>query len=177
MKEKKEIIREMIKHENELTNHRLNWMIATQGLMLVSVANVITKTQPESTLLVFLVSTIGVFVSLATVIGLRGSGIAVRNLMVWYKEHQSDEEGSDPPVIGFRRDNESEEVRRVLRNSPFGKVCKIMILIVEKIIGVERYWDNGEMIDAAWVCIPIFFAFAWSLMILFKIFFIIGWLP
>jgi hypothetical protein len=96
-----EVIRDMIKHENELVNQRLSWMFTLQGLLFGSVsflwaANVL----PTMVLgLVGLLSCVSIGYALA-----RGLG-AIKDLLAIAQDYKKSVPSniSLPPTIGSRR--------------------------------------------------------------------------
>src|SRR6478672_10466148 len=55
------VIREMIRHENDLTNHRTMWLLIVQGLL----ANAYVAARGGATPVVLMLSLVGILVSLS----------------------------------------------------------------------------------------------------------------
>jgi hypothetical protein len=76
MKEQPETIRALIQHENEMTNHRMNWFLILQGFMFAGIAFAWDKS--EALCVVF--SIVGILSSISVGILLRYGIQAIRNL-------------------------------------------------------------------------------------------------
>ena len=96
MKDEINIYRDLIKHENELTNHRLNWFILMQGMMFAGLG---AMWGPDVYPLRVL-SALGLIVCIPFGYALRMNNDAVTNLLRMCKEANNGEDPS-PPIIGY----------------------------------------------------------------------------
>jgi len=114
-KGKDEIIREMIRHEDNLISARMGWMNAFQGFLFtafgVTIVEVIKnpKSKEEYCFYIILYAVIGIIVAVLTLHGIFLATRAIENLLdCWNRisgnrlhEHNCI---SEPDVIGFRSD-------------------------------------------------------------------------
>ena len=96
-----EITRAMIKHENELINHRLTWMATFQGLLAATAG---FAWENGTLLLIFLISLVGFVFSISTAKVLFHADQAIKTLLgAWEKRNGNPDEYSGPSVIGISR--------------------------------------------------------------------------
>jgi len=76
MNENPDTIRALIQHENEMTNHRMNWFLVLQGFMFAGIAFAWDK----STALCVVFSIVGILSSISVGILLRYGIQAIRDL-------------------------------------------------------------------------------------------------
>ncbi|GIT99961.1 hypothetical protein TSL6_04680 [Sulfurovum sp. TSL6] len=76
MNEEPDTIRALIQHENEMTNHRMNWFLILQGFMFAGIAFAWDK----STALCVVFSIVGILSSISVGILLRYGIQAIRDL-------------------------------------------------------------------------------------------------
>jgi hypothetical protein len=79
------IVREMKWHENELTNHRISWMVTFHSLLVAALAFAWDK--PHSKGLIVGFGTAGVLVSISCWYSLILGGRGTANLMVWWSKY------------------------------------------------------------------------------------------
>jgi hypothetical protein len=91
-------IRELIKHENDLVNQRMGWLIQIQGLLFAALGFA-WKAAPAS--LVFLICTLGVATAVSLWSALALYSPAVRQLRNWWEDRRPDDIVEGPDVIGF----------------------------------------------------------------------------
>ena len=72
------IARELIKHENDLIDHRLTWFITIQGLLFTALGFAWGKSDAKS--LVFVFSGLGFLTAISTAFVLWGGAFAIENL-------------------------------------------------------------------------------------------------
>jgi hypothetical protein len=105
--EEHEIIRSMIKSENELINHRLTWMATLNGLLFTGLGFAWGK--PDTKALVFVFAILGVAVSVLSEAALFTANQALHKQYDWWQANKpSHYTGPDviglPPLRkGFRR--------------------------------------------------------------------------
>lgn len=104
------VIRNLIKHENELVNQRLSWLVQIQGLFFAALAFAWERAPRELTFLLAILG-IATAVSLWTALGLYSP--AVRGLRAWWQEHRPEGSIEGPDVIGLWRP--SQKLGRLLR--------------------------------------------------------------
>ena len=92
--EKAKIIRSMVEHENMLYNHRMNWMLTTQGFLLTIVGVLWNKNGQE---IIVLISILGILSLFSFWYTLRTNRWAITNLIENYEHY-------NPPVIGKAKD-------------------------------------------------------------------------
>lgn len=73
---KQQIILDRIRHEDNLRDQRLNWLLLFQGFLFAALAQV--WSQPNNNNLIFVLTFIGVFSSLSVWIGSICNGIAIQ---------------------------------------------------------------------------------------------------
>lgn len=92
------VIRELIKHENDLVNQRLGWLIQIQGLLFAALAFAWRAAPKPLTALIALMG-IATAVSLSTALSLYSP--AIRGLRTWWHDHRPDGTMEGPDVIGY----------------------------------------------------------------------------
>ncbi|NTU42779.1 MAG: hypothetical protein HGA78_06955 [Nitrospirales bacterium] len=107
-KEFASIIRQMLCHENDLTNQRLTWMATLNGLMLTGVGFVWGK--QNGSLVIYLLCLVGVIINLSSSHTLYFSEKARKRLMIiWGEKAKSLPTGPRiiPPIMGYARASEN----------------------------------------------------------------------
>lgn len=89
------VIREMIRHEDELLVNRTNWLITLQGLLFAALAFSWEKSFAITVLFVLL----GIVFSILFVRYLNFADLAIAKLLRWWEAHSDGYNG--PPVIGL----------------------------------------------------------------------------
>lgn len=93
-----EIVRVMIRHENDLTNHRLTWMLTLEGFLFAGIGFAWDKRPtPE---LVFIFAILGTATAGTAVIVLDAAHSAILSLATWWDKHKPNDSYAD--VLGFR---------------------------------------------------------------------------
>ena len=95
--EQAEIIRVMIRHENELANHRASWLNAVQGLLFAALAFA-WKDVPTYPRLVTLLALVGIAVAVLSLVALGMATYAITQLLGYWKKKGGSYSG--PPVVG-----------------------------------------------------------------------------
>jgi hypothetical protein len=96
------IIREMLRHEDELTNQRTTWLMTIQGLLFAAMA----FAWGNSPSFLYLLCAVGIAVSWSAGHALMAAERAKANLYEWWETRGG--EGYDgPPVVGWRSKQES----------------------------------------------------------------------
>lgn len=90
-------IRSMIEHENILRDQRLNWLMASQGLLVVALG----FSWDKDKYLVILLAVIGIIFCISIGANLYCNTLAIRKLANQWKE-KSSHEYDGPPVIALR---------------------------------------------------------------------------
>ena len=93
------VVRAMIKHENELMNHRITWLSTLQGLLFAALGFAWDK--HDAQVLVFIISIIGIVISISSITVLRAASGAISDLADWW-ENNKPEDYQGPGVIGRR---------------------------------------------------------------------------
>ena len=97
--QKAETVRTMIRHENELFNHRLTWMATLQGLLFAALGFAWDKKDTRE--LLWVLSAVGLLTSLSSMRALKAGASAIESLVSWWdKNHQQGYAG--PDIIGIR---------------------------------------------------------------------------
>jgi hypothetical protein len=91
-----QIIREMIRHEDNLMVGRTNWMITLQGLLFAALAFSWEKGFPITLIL----NTLGLLFSIIFVRYLKLSDRAISRLLCWWERNRDNYNG--PSVIGLK---------------------------------------------------------------------------
>jgi hypothetical protein len=89
-----DIVRQMIVHENELTNQRVQWLLTVQGLLFTALAFAWKDAKP----LICPLCIVGVAVSVATILNVYFATRAVERLVVGFDKRNPEYKG--PPIIG-----------------------------------------------------------------------------
>jgi hypothetical protein len=97
--EEAKIIREMIRHENDLLNQRITWFSTIQGLLFAALALVWDKANSNS--LVIILSLIGGILSASTFYALQRGLEAIRIQIEWWDKNKT-AGYSGPDIIGRR---------------------------------------------------------------------------
>jgi hypothetical protein len=79
-----EIIRSMIRFENELINHRLTWMATLNGLLFTGLGFAWGK--PDAGGLVYVFAFLGIAVAFLSGVGLFAANLAFRKQYDWWQE-------------------------------------------------------------------------------------------
>jgi len=95
-----QIIREMIRHEDDLMNQRLMWLLTLEGLLFATLGFVWGK--PAAASVVFTVSTVGIVAAASTTVALHFAQVAVLHLRLWWDQRKPTTDG--PPVIGYHEE-------------------------------------------------------------------------
>jgi hypothetical protein len=93
--ERANIVRDMIEHENDVTNHRVTWLLTIQGFLLAALA----FAGNDAAGLVPYLCVLGIIGSALTILNVSFSTTAVSRLVEWWNNHSEGYEG--PPVIGI----------------------------------------------------------------------------
>jgi hypothetical protein len=123
-------VREMIRHEGELVNHRLSWMVTLQGLLFAALG----FAWKDGRELIYILCSLGIAISLSTLLSLKLGQTAVHTLRNEWDSHKpSDYHG--PDVIGVRT---SSKYVRYLRPWYFVPVLFVFGWIAVVIINLFR---------------------------------------
>lgn len=98
-----EAVREMIAHEDDLLNNRMNWLLVIQGLLFAALDSV--KNAPG---LVYVLIAFGFLISISSKVAFIASDRAIRNLLGYWDEHlkSANRRWQDyPPVFGAAIDD------------------------------------------------------------------------
>ena len=95
MDEYAKIVRSMIEHENNLTDHRVKWMLTAQGLLFTALAFALK----DAPMLVKTLCFLGIAVAIATILNVYFATRAVERLILWWNENGRGYTG--PPIIGL----------------------------------------------------------------------------
>jgi|GEM_PF-2549768 len=98
IEENAEVIRQLIQHENELTNHRMGWLNTVQGLLFASLAFAWDST--SGTNLITILSVVGIGSAILAYVSLLMSSYAMNQLLGWWDQNSQGYTG--PPVIGAK---------------------------------------------------------------------------
>ena len=90
-----EIIRAMIRHENDLTNHRLTWFVLVEGLLAAALGQVFQKSFEVTEA----IGVIGLLVSVPTLYSAWCANQAVKRLKKWWRSNKPGNYAG-PDVIG-----------------------------------------------------------------------------
>jgi len=120
----------MIYHENELLNNRLTWFNMLQGLLFTALA--FSLNVEDAAILVYLLSALGIVLSISTLYTVQFGLKAIKTLRGWWDENKAmDYDG--PDVIGRRPDSKSIPF---LRSWIFFPICFIVawtVIVIWKI--------------------------------------------
>jgi ABC-type amino acid transport system permease subunit len=100
------VIRELIKHENDLVNQRLGWLIQMQALLFAALAFA-WKSAPMA--LTILLSILGIATAISLGFALALYSPAIRGLKEWWSHHRPDGVIEGPDVIGLWAPSEGIE--------------------------------------------------------------------
>jgi hypothetical protein len=96
-------IREMIAHEDELLNNRMNWLLVVQGLLFAAL-----NPAKGTSGLVYVLIAFGFLISISSKIAFVQSDRAIGNLLAYWDEHLASTNRSwhdYPPVFGAAIDD------------------------------------------------------------------------
>ncbi len=99
-----QIIRQMVYHENELVNHKITWFSMLQGLLFTALA--FSLNVEDAAIFVYLLSVLGIVVSISTFNTIQSGLTAIKTLRGWWDENKS-MDYNGPDVIGRRPDSKS----------------------------------------------------------------------
>lgn len=91
------IVREMIKHENELINHRITWLVELQGLLFAALG--FSWDKRDAHLLIYCFCLLGSLIAVSSFIALASGDEAISQILWWWDVHKPSEY-SGPDVIG-----------------------------------------------------------------------------
>jgi len=98
-------IRQMIAHEDDLLNNRMNWLLVIQGLLFAALSNLSNKPK-----LVFVLISFGFLVSVSCMISFITGEHAIRKLLNHWDKHLEERKlkwQDFPPVFGAALDNKT----------------------------------------------------------------------
>jgi len=102
-------IRTSVEHENTLTNHRVTWLLTSQGFLLAAFAlvfqastksDVTPQTQPYYKFIMAALALTGILASAYLRLGLRAAQIQHDRLRDWWEVRAKTVKGQHPPVCG-----------------------------------------------------------------------------
>ena len=96
-------VREMIAHEDELLNNRMNWLLVAQGLLFAALDSV-----QDTPGLVYVLIAFGLLIAISSKIAFIASDRAISNLLAYWDEHlkSANQRWQDyPPVFGAAIDS------------------------------------------------------------------------
>jgi hypothetical protein len=93
-----EIIRNMIRHENELVNHRITWLSQLQGLLFAALG--FSWDNQDAHLLVYCLCLLGSLIALSSLVTLASGDEAINNTLYWWDIHKPIDYFG-PDVIGL----------------------------------------------------------------------------
>jgi hypothetical protein len=110
------IVREMIRHENELINHRITWLMAFNGLLFTALG--IASPSHDNRWIVWILCGLGVIISISSFLGIYDGAIAIRNVRKWWDDHVS-KDYTGPDVMALRGENTSFRLLKPWRLMPW----------------------------------------------------------
>ena len=96
-----EVVRTMIRHENDLVNHRLTWLLTLEGFLFAGSGllwNTLLDNKPD---IVFLFSITGMVAACSAAVVLDAACYTIMDLDHWWQNHKPND-FYGPDVIGFR---------------------------------------------------------------------------
>jgi hypothetical protein len=103
------VVRELMEHEAELLNHRMGWLVQTQGLLFASLAFAWDKSAP----LAFLLAGLGIATAISLGWATALVSLASKSIYKWWTENVPAEERERRLVVGLW--GPSRGVMRMLR--------------------------------------------------------------
>jgi hypothetical protein len=94
-------VRQMVRHENELANHRVTWLLTFEGLLFTALSFAWDK--QETHYLVYVLCAVGMAIAGSCWPILDGAQRALGRLRQWWIDHRPPDYAG-PDVIGFWRD-------------------------------------------------------------------------
>jgi hypothetical protein len=94
-----EVVRQMIEHESEVTNHRLTWLVTLHGFLFAALG----FAWKDGQILIPILAILGVATSGSMLIPLYSADAAIRNLVREWKANKP-EQYRGPDVIGYHSD-------------------------------------------------------------------------
>jgi hypothetical protein len=127
-RQRRDAIREMIRHENELINNRLTWLCQIQGFLFAALA--VTWKYPETEYVRSIFCLAGIFVSISSYYGINAATKAIDKL---YKIGNGEKSTYDP-IIGLKIDPSDPSEKMLPWNSLPVIFESIWILIITYIL-------------------------------------------
>lgn len=123
------VIREMIRHEDELLVNRTNWLITLQGLLFTALAFSWDKNLALTGMFVVL----GIVFSILFVRYLRYADLAIDKLRTWWDSHSDGYMG--PPIQGLANQDTSklDEILLPWRLIPYLFIASWLVMFVLKL--------------------------------------------
>lgn len=139
----------MIRHENELTNQRITWLLTIQGFMFAALC--ITWGKPGFATLVYPICIIGFSIPLSAYFALRSSSEAIDSIWTWWLNFEG--KSLDGPGIMYR-DAQLEDI--ILKNQAGTGAQNLEIR--KKNIAYLLPWNfYPRLFMVIWLFIPIFY--------------------
>ncbi len=156
-----EIIREMIRHEDCLVNHRITWLSQLQGLMFAAIG--FSWDKKDAHLLIYCFCIIGLLIAVSSVAVLTGGQIASYRTIAWWDQYKrKNYSGAD--IIGLQNYEENKETGKWERSG----VDKDFLYIGKLISDKRRKWLVNRLYP--WYFLPRLFIFAWISIAIFNFF-------
>ena len=96
-----EIVRQMVRHENDVMNHRIMWLLTLQGLLFAALG--FSWDKQDARYLVYVFCATGAVVALSSLPVLDAADRALRRLRQWWIDNRPDSYNG-PDVVGFWRE-------------------------------------------------------------------------
>lgn len=132
-----QVVRDMIRHEDFLTDHRTTWLLQCQGLLFLALAFAWDK----SPLLVLVLSLLGIRLSLSIKDYLRLGAEAKKDLQRWWNQQMGGSQWAGPPIVGLADEDIGERRLGMLPYNimptafAFAWACVIAIRVGESLCG------------------------------------------
>lgn len=97
--EEAKIVREMIRHEDELINHRITWMMVFNGLLYTALGLVVGRSNAK--VLLWVLTCLGCVIAVSSFLGIYDGTKGIRNVRKWWDEHVA-EDFVGPDVMALR---------------------------------------------------------------------------
>ena len=100
--QKADVVRSMIRHENDLFNQRIIWMTSIQGFLLAAAG--FSWSKPDTRELILVICVVGLITSVSLMRAIYAGDSAIKGLILWWDKNKSPDYAG-PDVIGVRSDS------------------------------------------------------------------------
>lgn len=138
-----EIIRQMIRHEDDVINQRFTWLCQIQGFLFAALA--LAWKEPTANQMALILWPLGFIVSVTSWFALKSARKAVANLVRWWDENKA-ASYAGPDVFGRRVEPSWRDYLRPWNILPILFCLAWLIVFIIQIIGPLKLFDPSHSI-------------------------------